>query len=103
MIPTLNSRPSGFARPGVFSAYQACEYIPEKMISKPVSSPPPVFRPVGRYRSDGFTYQAEVTEVTMLRKRIMSTLKARLKTKLLIRPCVWLATGHPCAGGASTQ
>src|SRR5712692_10598560 len=63
----------------------------EARISNPVSSPPPVLRPVGRYRSDGLRYQADVTAVTMLRKRIMSTLKARLKTKLFTRP--WVLSG----------
>src|SRR5207244_6277480 len=87
-MPRLNSRPSGFDPPGVFSGYQARAYIAERRISNPVSSPPPVLRPVGRYRSDGFTYQAEVTAVMMLRNRIMSTLKARLNTKLFTRPCV---------------
>src|SRR6267143_2100525 len=47
-------------------------------ISNPVSSPPPVLRPVGRYRIDGFRYQALVTVVTRLRNRIMSTLSERL-------------------------
>src|SRR3954471_13769868 len=63
----------------------------ETSSSNPVSSPPPLLRPVGRQRKDGLAYQAEVTEVTRLRKRIMSTLKARLKTKLLIRVCPPLA------------
>src|SRR6266478_1426840 len=54
-------------------------------ISNPVSSPPPVLRPVGRYRIDGFRYQALVTVVTRFRNRIMSTLKERLNMKLLMR------------------
>jgi len=63
----------------------------EASTSKPVSSPPPVLRPVGRYRSEGFRYQELATEVMMFRYRIMSTLNARLKTKLLIR--VWPPVG----------
>ena len=55
------------ARPGVFSGYQACAYMMERSSSNPVSSPPPVFRPVGRYRIDGFTYQELVTAVMMFR------------------------------------
>src|SRR5258708_39962220 len=61
----------------------------ERNSSKPVSSPPPVLRPVGRYRTDGFRDQDEVIWLMMFRKRMVSTVKARLKRKLLMCPCEW--------------
>src|SRR5258708_24749865 len=89
VIPTSPSRPRGFARPGAVSAYQVEAYMAERNSSKPVSSPPPVLRPVGRYRTDGFRYQDEVIWLMMFRKRMVSTVKARLKRKLLMGPCEW--------------
>src|SRR5439155_25750607 len=75
VIPTFSSRPSGLARPGVFSAYQACAYIVERISSNPVSSPPRVWRPVCLSRTEGWTQQAQVTDVNSLGNSIMSTFK----------------------------
>src|ERR1700730_10807615 len=87
VIPTSPSRPRGFCRPGEVSASQVEAYMPERDISKPGSSPPPVLRRLGRYRTDGLRYQADVIWLMMLRKRMVSTVKARLKGKLLMGPC----------------
>src|SRR6202022_2605655 len=110
VIPTSPSSPRGFCRPGAVSAYQVEAYMPEMNSSKPVSSPPPVLRPLGRYRTDGFTYQLEVIWLMMLRKRMVSTVKARLKRKLLMCPCEWAGSAKlkrdpsmsPGPGGQNT-
>src|SRR3954468_8023185 len=101
-MPRSISSPSDLCNPGVFSEYQAEAYITENISSNPVSSPPADLRPVGRYRSEGLRYQDDVIALMMFRYRIMSTLKARLKTKLLAGSCapplltsMWLPSMSP--------